>query len=289
MTDVGLIGIGYIGEIFLDALMDTEHDVTVFDIDKTKVQNAVDKGASAANGPAEIGRETDVIMIAVPGTPEVEDVMEGENGLLNILEGDQLVIDATTTLPKTSVIYEEKCAERDIRFIEAPITGGSPRDGYHMMIGGTEENYSAAAEILDVVCADHKRIGEAGKAMIFKLGLQMRYSGHHAIDAEIVEFARDNDVDPELYNDFLEMGIFDKYFTEDFSQDLEGLGGLAIWNKDIGYARQVAHENQTALPLNGVVHEAYKATIHRISEDEGHAATLIKYWKMLNDAENRNE
>ncbi|QHS16683.1 NAD(P)-dependent oxidoreductase [haloarchaeon 3A1-DGR] len=287
MTTVGIIGVGYIGKLMLDALADTEHEVAVFDIDPDKVQHAVDEGATAADSPAEIGRTADVIMLAVPGTPEVEDVMEGEDGILGVLEEGQLVIDVSTTLPETSVRYEEKCAERDVRFIEAPITGGSPRDGYHMMIGGSEENYDAASDVLDIVCADHERIGEIGKATIFKLGLQMRYAGHHAIDAEIVEFARDNDVDAELYNDFLEMGMLEKYFSEDFSQDIEGLGALSIWNKDIGYARDVAHENHTALPINGVVHEAYKASVRRADEDEGHAATLIKYWKLLNDAESR--
>lgn len=289
MTVIGLIGVGYIGKLFLTALGETDHDVTVYDIDQEKVQHAVEKGASATDSPAELGRDADVIMMAVPGTPEVEDVMEGEDGLLDVLQEGQLVIDVTTTLPETSVIYEKMCAERNVRFIEAPITGGAPRDGYHMMIGGTEENYSAATEILDIVCADHTRIGEIGKATIFKLGLQMRYAGHHAIDAEVVAFTRDYGVDPELYNDFLELGMLDNYFTEDFSQDIEGLGALTIWNKDIGYARQVAHENHTALPINGIVHEAYKATMRRTGENEGHAATLIKYWETLNDTGNRNE
>jgi len=44
--------------------------------------------------------------------------------------------------------------------------------------------------------------------------------------------------------------VFDGYFTGDFSQGVEGLGGLAIWHKDIGCAREVARENGTALPLN---------------------------------------
>ena len=289
MTRVGLIGVGYIGSLFLDALVETEHQVTVFDIDDEKVERAVEKGAATAETPAEIGRETRVVLIAVPGTPEVEDVMEGSDGLLSVLEEEHVVIDSSTTLPETSVTYEEKCSEQGARFIEAPITGGSPREGHHMMVGGTEDSYAAAEEILDVVCSDHERIGGAGKATIFKLGLQMRYAGHHAIDAEIVEFTRDNGVDPELYNEFLEMGMLEKYFSEDFSQDIEGLGALAIWNKDIGYARQVAHENQTALPINGVVHEAYKATVRRSDPSEGHAATLIKYWKLLNNAESRSE
>jgi len=288
MTTIGLIGVGYIGKLFLDELLEAQYDVTVFDIDDEQVEAATRRAASGAASPAEVGRESDVIIIAVPGSAEVQVTMEGEDGLLNSLGEGQLVVDVTTTLPETSVACEELCDERGVRFVEAPITGGSPRDGYHMMVGGTEENYEAAIETLDTICADHVRIGDAGDATIFKLALQMRYAGHHAIDAEIVEFCRDNGVDPSPLNDFLEMGIWEKYFTGDFSQNIEGLGGLAIWHKDIGYARQVAHESGTALPLNGVVHEAYKATVRRVTEDDGHASALITYWETLNDAENRD-
>jgi 3-hydroxyisobutyrate dehydrogenase-like beta-hydroxyacid dehydrogenase len=158
-----------------------------------------------------------------------------------------------------------------------------------MMIGGTEANYDAASVVLDDICADHTRIGRVGDATIFKLALQMRYAGHHAVDAEIVEFCRDNGVDPTPLDEFLEMDLSERYFTGDFTPEIEGLGGLSIWNKDIGYARQVAHENRTALPLTGVVHEAYKATTRRVTEDEGHASALITYWQALNDATDRSE
>ncbi|MFC4986676.1 NAD(P)-dependent oxidoreductase [Saliphagus infecundisoli] len=287
MQDVGLIGVGYIGKLFLDELIDADRTVTVFDINEEQVAAATEKGATEAASPAEVGRTADIIIMAVPGTPEVEATMSGPDGLVDALEERHLVIDVTTTLPETSIACEEMCDERGAHFIEAPITGGSPREGYHMMVGGTEASYASAEDVLDVICADHARIGNTGDGTIFKLALQMRYAGHHAIDAEIVEFCRDNDVDPSPLNEFLEMGVWENYFTGDFSQDIEGLGGLAIWHKDIGYAHQVATEHDTALPLNSIVHEAYKATTRRASDDEGHAAALIKYWQCLNNSSQR--
>lgn len=282
MQDVGIIGVGVIGKEFVDRLGDTERSMTVFDIDESQVEYAVSKGASRSNKPRELTERSDVVVMALPGTPEVEETMQGDDGVLSALEAGQVVIDVTTTLPETSMVCEEMCAEQEATFIEAPITGAAPREGWHMMIGGSERNYEIASEVLDDLCDDHVRIGESGKATIFKLALQMRYAGHHALDAEIVEFVRDNDIDPRPLNEFLGMGIWENYFSNDFSQDLEGMGGLEIWRKDIGYAQQVAHENNTALPLNSVVHEAYKATTKSLGDDEGHAATLMKYWQQLN-------
>jgi len=288
MKAIGIVGVGYIGSLFLDELLDAGYDVSVVDVDDEQVRAATKRGASHAGTPAELARTTDAVVMALPGSPEVEATMEGEDGLLAGLEAGQVLVDATTTLPETSVACERLCRDRDVQFVEAPITGGSPRPGYHVMVGGTETAYGAAREILDAICDDHVRIGDVGDATVFKLALQLRYAGQQAVDAEVVEFCRDNGVDPSPLNEFLELGVWDRYFTGEYEQAIQGLGGLAIWHKDVGYARQVARENGTALPLAAVVHEAYKATVRRVDENEGHAAALIEYWRALNDAEDRD-
>lgn len=287
MTAIGLIDVGYIGKLFVDRLMETDHSVTVFDINDDQVEYATERGATAAEDLSELAMRTDIVVMALPGSPEVEATIEGDDGVLAALDGGELVIDVTTTHPETSIACEELCEEAGIDFIEALITGGAPREGYHMMVGGTKERYERASNVLDLICDDHVRVGPIPEGTVFKLGLQMRYAGHHAIDAEVVEFVRDNGVDPRLFNEFLGFDIWEQYFDGDFSQGIEGLGGLTIWNKDIKYAREFANENRTALPLNAVVHEAYKVTTRRADEDEGHASALIKYWLALNDADDR--
>lgn len=288
MNDIGLLGVGYIGSMFLDELLEAGYDVSVVDVDDEQVRAATERGASHADTPAELARGVDAVVVALPGSPEVEATVEGEDGLLAGLAAGQVVVDATTTLPETSVACERLCRDRDVHFVEAPITGGSPRPGYHVMVGGTETAYDAARELLDVICDDHVRIGDVGDATVFKLALQLRYAGQQAVDAEVVEFCRDSGVDPAPLNEFLELGVWDRYFTGEYEQAIQGLGGLAIWHKDVGYARQVARENGTALPLAAVVQEAYKATTRRVDEDEGHAAAVIEYWRTLNDAEDRD-
>ena len=285
MTETGVIGVGYIGKLFVDRLTEAGHSLTVFDIDDDQVAYATERGATAAASPAAVARESEVVVMALPGSPEGEATMEGEAGVLAGVGAGDLVVDATTTHPDTSVVCEQLCEEADAHFLEATITGGSPREGYHVMAGGSEDAYERASGVLDVLADDHVLVGPVPDATVFKLGLQMRY----AVDAEVVEFVRDNGVDPRVFTDFLEFDMFDGYFTGDFSQGIEGLGGLAIWHKDIGYARDVAREGGTALPLNAVVHEAYKATTRRVdeSEDEGHASALLQYWLALNDAEDR--
>jgi 3-hydroxyisobutyrate dehydrogenase-like beta-hydroxyacid dehydrogenase len=289
MHTIGLIGVGYIGTEFLERLLTNGYDVVVFDVDDETVERATERGAAGAASPAAVANRSDAVVLALPGSPEVEATMEGEDGLPNALAPGQLVVDATTTHPDTSVVAAELCDEAGAAYLEAPITGGAPREGYQMMVGASPESYERATPLLDVLCDAHTRVGAVPDGTVLKLGLQMRYAGRAALDAEIVDFTRDNGVDPALYSDFFGMDVWDRYLTGEFGQAIEGLGGRAIWDKDLGYAREFAAEEGTALPLAGVVHEAYKTTRRLADEDEGHAAALIRYWMALNGAADRYE
>ena len=289
MDTIGLVGVGYIGGEFLERLLAADYDVVAFDIDDEAVERVIERGGVTAASPTDVASQSEAVVLALPGSPEVEATLEGTDGLLDGLDPDQLVVDATTTHPDTSVVAAKLCDEAGAVYLEAPITGGAPREGYQMMVGGTQSRYERAEPLLDSLCDAHTRVGAIPDGTVLKLGLQMRYAGRAALDAEIVEFTRDNDVDPALYRDFFGMGVWDRYLTGDFKQSITGLGGRAIWHKDIGYARQFVADSGTALPLTAVVHEAYRATDRRSADEDGHAAALIGYWMALNAASDRYE
>ena len=282
MRDIGLIGVGYIGKRFVESLREAGYSLTVYDIDESQVAYAVERGAEAADSPAEVGRASDAVFMALPGTPEVEATMEGEDGLLSALDPGDVVVDSTTTKVETAREYEAECEDRDVHWVSAPLTRAAPVEGIHMMIGGSDPNYEAADELIEAVSERHIRLGSVERALRFKYTLQIRYASHLALDAEIVAFAEESGVDPRPLNEFLGMDISERLFEGDYTQDVEGLGGLAIWDKDLGYALDVAREDDVAMPLTSMVHEAYKHG-HRVADEgEGDAATVARYWEALN-------
>lgn len=286
MQRVGLIGLGFVGKRFFESLA-AEYGIVAHDVDPSQVAFAEERDARIADSPAAVAGAADAVVIAVPGASEVEEVVLGEKGIRAGGEEGLLVVDASTTGPGTAERVERACAERGIDFLSAPFTRSGPREGIHVMAGGDPEVYERARPILDRISVAHRRIGSVADAQTFKLMVQLRYAGREAIDAEVVAFGRDLGVDPEPLNEFLGMDVTERYFEGEFEQEIEGLGGLAIWHKDVGYALDLARENDTATPLSSVVGEIYKATVRAADPDEGHAAAILSYWQRLNGTDSR--
>ncbi|GAB3035520.1 NAD(P)-dependent oxidoreductase [Natronobiforma cellulositropha] len=279
MTTVGILGVGVIGTRFLEDLLETGYDPWVYDIADEQVAAATDRGARAASDPADLTTRVDVLLLALPGSPEVEATMTGERGILSALETGQVVVDASTTLPETAVACAEYCADRGAHFVDAPLTGAAPKPGTQMMVGAREGAYETARAVIETVSNDHVLVGDPGDATVLKLALQLRYAGQRALDAELVTFLEAADVDARLLRDFFEMDVQEEYYERDFSQRLEGLGTLAIWHKDVGYAIAVARETGATLPLSSVVYDAYEETVRTVDEGEGSAEAIITYWE----------
>lgn len=282
MTRIGVVGIGYIGKRLVDDLVEAGHDVVGHDVDPSKEAFVAERGEWAET-PAAAAEGADAVVLAVPGAPEVRSVFEDDDGLLEVLDEGDLVVDTSTTGPDAAEALAAMCRDRGADFLTAPLTRNAPAGGVHMMVGGTEDAYAAGTPLLDVLSRRHTRIGSPAEAQTFKVILQVRYACQEAVDAEVVAFARDAGLDPRPYREFLGLDVSEGYLDRDFTPDIEGLGGLAIWHKDLGYALDVASEGRTATPITNAVYEAYKHAVRVSDESEGNDTAILRYWERLND------
>lgn len=278
---VGLIGVGFVGKRFVDALAAADYPLTVYDVDPGQVAYATERGADAADSPAAVAAAADAVVLALPGAPEVRETLVGDGAVLETLS-EGLVVDASTVGPGAAEEFAEAAREADVAFLTAPLTRGAAGGGIHFMCGGDPAVYEAASPLLDVLGRKRTRLGSVREAQTFKLLLQLRYAGREAVDAEVVAAARALDVDPAPIREFLGLDLDEAYLAEDFSPAIEGMGGLAIWRKDLGYLLALARETNTATPLAATVQEAYKYAARVARDDEGDAATILRYWLALN-------
>ena len=273
---VGLIGVGSIGSHFVAKLLDDGFPLTVYDLAAAKVRQAVEKGAVAAASPAEVAAKADVILLSLPGSPQVEAVMSGEDGVLGALRQGQLVVDTGTTRVSTERLYHRLCAQRGAGYIDSPITWR--QHGLLLMVGGPEELYEQARPVLECISYQVRHVGEIGQGQALKYVNQLMQAGQLAVACEAIEYARAAGLDPKLPQEYLGFAIPDVIYGDQF----EGTGQLALHYKDLGYVLEHAHELRAAIPLTGLVHEVFKA-VAADGDPSWFQPGIVTYWRRLND------
>lgn len=281
MDTIGLVGVGFVGERFARSLADAGYGTVAYDPDDARMAVAAECGATQASSPTVVAERSDAVVLALPGTPEVEATVL-HDPFLEALSGG-LIVDATTTHPETGVRCAERCTDAAVEYVAAPLTRGAPREGTLLMVGANESAYDRATPLLEAISDDHRRIGPVGDGRRLKLALQLRYALRSAVDAEVVAFAREAGVDPELLNEYLGMAISERYFEGDYTSDVTGMGALAIWHKDLGYALDVGRTTDVPLPLSAAGHELYEAGLRAAKPDEKRPEAVQYYWRRPSD------
>jgi 3-hydroxyisobutyrate dehydrogenase-like beta-hydroxyacid dehydrogenase len=270
---LGVIGLGVIGQEIIYRLQ--EHDVYVYDIQKSLVDKCSKKGVTGTKYIADLS-DCEVFFICVNGDKQIEAVMLGENGLFEILTDGKIVIDVGTTSPNLEVRFEQLCRQKGACFLDGPVSWRE--DSLIMMVGGDEKCYLRIKALLEEVSSKCRYMGSIGSGQIVKSLNQMIFSNFTAVWAEAVSYANALNIPQDVMTDFLDFSAPESMYTSDFSRTK---GAIDNNVKDLLYAIELAHENNITIPLTSVTHQAFKYLM-KIGDGKLSQNSLIKYWKVLN-------
>ena len=172
MEKIGFIGLGVMGNPMAKNLLAAGYSLTVLDITRSKMEELVSLGAAAAGSPREVAESSDVVIIMVGDSPDVEAVVLGPSGLIEGSRPGLVVIDMSSISPIATRRIAEALAEKDVKMLDAPVSGGdigARQATLSIMVGGPEELYE---ECLPIFKALGKRItymGEIGSGQATKL------------------------------------------------------------------------------------------------------------------------
>jgi 2-hydroxy-3-oxopropionate reductase len=273
--NIGVIGLGMMGRYYLQRLQQTGYAVCALDVNAERLRWAQEQGATIAVSPRHMAEACDVILLAVPGNREVQEVMEAENGVFAALRPGHLLVNTSTTHPRLDEEMAQRCAERDAAWIDAPVTWRA--QGLIVMAGGEQEHVARAMPILEAIAYKVAHVGEVGAGQRLKAVNQLIGACQLAVWCEAAEFARSIGLSPEIIRDVLDLPIPDNVLGEDFA----GSGQLALHYKDLGYILELAHEYEAAVPLTSIVHEVFKAVRH-LGEPNWTQPGIVTYWRRMN-------
>ena len=160
---VGFIGLGIMGSGMTRNLLKAGFDLTVWNRTASKMAPIVEAGAKAADNPADLAAQCDVIVLCVSDTPDVESVLFGENSVIQGIKAGALVVDCSTISPIETEKFAKKLAEKDAHMLDAPISGGSEgatNGTLSIMVGGEADQFQRALPILEAMGKTITHVGD---------------------------------------------------------------------------------------------------------------------------------
>lgn len=176
---MGFIGLGVMGEPMCRNLLNrSDEELVVFDLRPEPAARLAAAGASVGTSVADVVQRSDLVMLSMPGGPELEAVVAGPGGVLETLDGAdsatacRLLIDHTTAPLGLTRDLAARCQQRGVDYCDAPIarTRQAAADGtLSIMVGGSADGFAAAQPVLTLMATDVTHCGGPGAGQITKL------------------------------------------------------------------------------------------------------------------------
>jgi 3-hydroxyisobutyrate dehydrogenase len=169
---IGFIGLGIMGQGMARNLLKAGFSLTVWNRTPARMEPLVELGAKSSNSPADLAAQSDIIITCVSDTPDVEEVILGENGAIMGSKEGGLLIDMSTISPHTTHDIAEKLAQKGVHMLDAPISGGSEgaaKGSLSIMVGGQEDQFTRAMLVFQAMGKTITHVGPIGAGQTAKL------------------------------------------------------------------------------------------------------------------------
>ena len=200
MKKIGFIGLGIMGKPMARNLLKAGYQLIVYDIIGDAINELVKDGAIEGKSSGDVASQCELIITMLPNSPEVKQVVLGENGIFDGVKKGSVFIDMSSIAPLISRELAEKLHQKDVVMLDAPVSGGEPKaiEGtLAIMVGGPEDTFNDVKDILEVMGSSVKLVGDVGSGNITKLANQIIVALNIAAIGEAMVLATKAGVDPE--------------------------------------------------------------------------------------------
>jgi len=195
---IGFIGLGIMGRGMTHNLLKAGNAVTVWNRTPARMDEFTAAGAQTASSPAELAARCDVILICVSDTPDVEQVLFGENGVSAGIKSGALVIDHSTISPQKTVEMARRLNAQEVAYLDAPVSGGSEgaaKGTLSIMLGGAAADVERAMPVLQAYGKTITHVGAQGAGQMAKLVNQILVVINQLAASEALLFAQAGGLD----------------------------------------------------------------------------------------------
>ncbi len=291
---IGFIGVGMMGHGIAKNLLEKGFPVTAMaHRNRAPLEDLLQRGAQEASTPIAIAKSSDVIILCVSGSPQVEQCMYGDDGIIAGCRSGSIVIDCSTAEPTSTARIAADLKTKGVTLVDAPLarTPVEAEEGrLNTMVGADDKVFDEVKPILAAFCENIFHVGAQGAGHKVKLVYNFLAMSQAALTAEALCACGATGVDPRKFYDVVSAGgvnspIFQMLVSKALEGDYSGLKfSIANGEKDLRYYNRMAEAAGLTNSLGRNLHHTFVQGM-KLGFDEGYVGSLIEAQAKLNNVE----
>ncbi|HVD43920.1 MAG TPA: 2-hydroxy-3-oxopropionate reductase [Rubrobacter sp.] len=277
---VGFIGLGIMGKPMAENLIEAGYDLVVYNRTREKAEDL--DGATVAESPKEVAENSDIIITMLPDSPQVEEMLLGEAGVLEGVGEGAVIVDMSTISPVITEELSEKAAEKGASMLDAPVSGGdvgAVEGTLAIMVGGGEEDFERALPLFEVMGGAVTHVGPSGTGQVVKAANQIVVALTIEAVSEALVLGSKGGVAPDKILDVLGGGLAgnkvmevkrEKLLEHSFDPGFR----IELHHKDLGIALAAGREYGVTLPVTALVDQMFGVLEAKERGARDHSALL---------------
>ena len=289
--NIGFIGLGVMGRPMAGHLIEAGHEVRLYRV-KEPSQFLVDKGGKAEGSAEAVARASEVIILMLPDTPDVEAVLFGESGVAGGLAPGKLVIDMSSISPVATKDFAARIKARGCDYLDAPVSGGevgARNAALTIMAGGAPAVFERARPLFEKLGKTMTLVGGNGDGQTAKVANQIIVGLTIEAVSEALLFAKKAGADPArvreaLMGGFAASRILEVHGERMIKRTFDPGFRIRLHRKDLSLAIDAAKALDVALPNTAATAQLMNAAIARGDGDKDHSGLIRTLEALSGDA-----
>lgn len=286
MSKIAFIGTGIMGKPMARNLQKAGHELFLSDHFNTAPEELVIAGATVCHSVAEATQHADIVIIMVPNTPQVEDVLFGDNGVEHALNqygsNGKIIIDMSSISPIATKAIAARINESGAEYLDAPVSGGEVgaiNAALTIMVGGGQDAFDKARPLFEIMGKNITLVGENGAGQTCKVANQIIVALNIEAVSEALVFASKAGADPARVRQALMGGFANSKILEVHGERMiEGTFDpgfrISLHQKDLNLALTGAKELGVDLPNTATAQTLFDECAYMGGEGWDHSALI---------------
>ncbi len=287
---VGFIGLGLMGGPMARNLLKAGFEVVGYNRSRGKVDALVADGGTAGDSPADVASRCDVVISCVSDTPDVQQVVAGDDGIAAGAGAGLVYIDCSTISPRVTRELHDKLARQDVAMLDAPISGGSwgaEQGTLSIMVGGEREVFDRVMPVFEAMGKTITYCGPSGSGQSVKLCNQVAVAVNLQAVCEALVLAVRSGLDPAVMLEAIGGGAAGSWALNNLgprmvARDFAPGFMIDLQQKDLRLVAEAARELNVPLPGTSLVSQLLAAMQADGAGREGTQALVKALEKLAN-------